>query len=72
MIDYILRLLVPAGMALGGLKSPLEASETVNEGQGSLNHTQGLKSQESSSENLTEFSLAPLVAVNSLKTIERN
>jgi hypothetical protein len=43
MIDYILRLLVPAGMALGGLKSPLEASETVNEGQGSLNTVNGLQ-----------------------------
>jgi hypothetical protein len=43
MIDYILRLLVPAGMALEALKRPLEAHKTVNEGQGSLNHTQGLK-----------------------------
>jgi hypothetical protein len=43
MIDYILRLLVPAGMALGRLKSPLEAFKTVNEGQDSLNHVQGLK-----------------------------
>jgi hypothetical protein len=66
MIDYILRLLLPASMALEALKRPLEASKTVNEGQGSLNTAQGLKSQERSSENLTESSLAPLVAVNSL------
>ena len=66
MIDYILRLLLPASMALEALKRPLEASKTVNEGQGSLNHVKGLKSQERSSENLTESSLAPLVAVNTL------
>jgi hypothetical protein len=44
MIDYILRLLVPAGMALEGLKRPLEASKTENEGQGSLNTVKPLKS----------------------------
>jgi hypothetical protein len=43
MIDYILRLLVPAGMALEAFKSPLEASKIENQGQGSLNHVQGLK-----------------------------
>jgi hypothetical protein len=43
MIDYILRLLLPASIALEGLKRPLEASKTVNEGQGSLNTVQGLK-----------------------------
>jgi hypothetical protein len=43
MIDYILRLLVPAGMALEALKRPLEAPKTVNQGQGSLNHVKGLK-----------------------------
>jgi hypothetical protein len=43
MIDYILRLLVPASIAIEGLKKPLEASKTVNEGQGSLNHVKGLK-----------------------------
>jgi hypothetical protein len=43
MLEYVLRLLLPASMALEGLKSPLEAPETVNEGQGSLNHSQGLK-----------------------------
>jgi hypothetical protein len=44
MIDYILRLLVPASMALEALKSPLEAPKTENQGQGSLNTVQGLKS----------------------------
>ena len=43
MIDYILRLLVPAGMALGRLKSPLEASKIENQGQGSLNNLNGLQ-----------------------------
>jgi hypothetical protein len=53
MIDYILRLLLPASMALAqapkvlstteALKKPLEAPETVNEGQGSLNHVKCLK-----------------------------
>jgi hypothetical protein len=66
MIDYILRLLLPASIALEALKRPIEAPKTVNEGQGSLNTVQGLKSQERSSENLTESSLAPLVAVNRL------
>jgi hypothetical protein len=44
MIDYILRLLVPASIALEGLKRPLEASKTENEGQGSLSHINSLKS----------------------------
>ena len=44
MLEYVLRLLVPAGMALEALKRPLEASETVNEGQGSLNTVKPLKS----------------------------
>ena len=54
MIDYILRLLLPASIALAqapkvlstteSLKRPLKAFKTVNEGQGSLNHVQGLKS----------------------------
>ena len=57
---------MPASIALEAIKKPLEAHKTVNEGQGSLNTVQGLKSQERSSENLTESSLAPLVAVNSL------
>jgi hypothetical protein len=43
MIDYILRLLLPASIALEGLKRPPEASKTENEGQGSLNTVQGLK-----------------------------
>jgi hypothetical protein len=53
MIDYILRLLLPASMALAqapkvlstteALKRPLEAPKTVNEGKGSLNHVNGLK-----------------------------
>ena len=43
MIDYILRLLVPAGMAIEAIKKPLEASKNVNQGQDSLNHVQGLK-----------------------------
>jgi hypothetical protein len=43
MIDYILRLLLPAGIAIEALKRPLEAPKTVNEGQGSLNHVNGLK-----------------------------
>ena len=54
MIDYILRLLLPASMALAqapkvlstteALKRPLEAHKTENEWQGSLNTVQGLKS----------------------------
>ena len=44
MLEYVLRLLVPAGMALEGLKKPLEALKTENQGQGSLNTVQGLKS----------------------------
>ena len=44
MLEYVLRWLMPASMALEALKSPLEAPETVNEGQGSLNTVQGLKS----------------------------
>jgi hypothetical protein len=43
MLEYVLRWLMPASIALEGLKRPLEASKTVNEGQGSLNHSQGLK-----------------------------
>jgi hypothetical protein len=53
MLEYVLRLLLPAGMALAqapkvlstteALKRPLEAPKTVNEGQGSLNTVQGLK-----------------------------
>ena len=53
MLEYVLRLLLPASIALAqapkvlstteALKRPLEAPETVNEGQGSLNHSQGLK-----------------------------
>ena len=43
MLEYVLRLLLPASMALEGLKRPLEASKTENEGQGSLNHVKGLK-----------------------------
>jgi hypothetical protein len=43
MLEYVLRLLLPASIALEGLKRPLEATKTVNEGQGSLNHSQGLK-----------------------------
>jgi hypothetical protein len=66
MLEYVLRWLIPASIALEGLKRPIEAPKTENEGQGSLNHSQGLKSQERSSENLTESSLAPLVAVNRL------
>jgi hypothetical protein len=44
MLEYVLRLLLPAGMALEAIKSPLEASKTENQGQGSLNTVQGLKS----------------------------
>jgi len=66
MIEIVLRWFLPSAIALEGLKRPIEATKTVNEGQGSLNTVQGLKSQERSSENLTESSLAPLVAVNSL------
>jgi hypothetical protein len=43
MLEYVLRLLLPASMALEALKSPLEAHKTVNEGQGSLNTVKGLK-----------------------------
>ena len=43
MLEYVLRLLLPAGMALEGLKRPLEAPKTENEGQGSLNTVNGLK-----------------------------
>ncbi len=43
MLEYVLRWLMPAGMALEGLKRPIEAPKTVNEGQGSLNHVNGLK-----------------------------
>jgi hypothetical protein len=43
MLEYVLRLLLPASMALEGLKRPIEAPKTVNEGQGSLNHVNGLK-----------------------------
>ena len=43
MIDYILRLLLPASIALEAIKKPLEAPKTENEGQGSLNHVNGLK-----------------------------
>jgi hypothetical protein len=43
MLEYVLRLLLPASIALEGLKRPLEAHKTVNEGQGSLNTVQGLK-----------------------------
>jgi hypothetical protein len=44
MLEYVLRWLMPAGMALEGLKSPIEAPKTENQGQGSLNTVQGLKS----------------------------
>jgi hypothetical protein len=44
MLEYVLRLLLPARIALEALKKPLEASKTVNQGQGSLNTVQGLKS----------------------------
>jgi hypothetical protein len=44
MLEYVLRWLMPASIALEGLKRPLEAPKTVNEGQGSLNTVQGLKS----------------------------
>jgi hypothetical protein len=44
MIDYILRLLVPAGRALEAFKSPLKASKIENQGQGSLNTVKPLKS----------------------------
>jgi hypothetical protein len=44
MLEYVLRLLLPASIALEGLKRPIEAPKTVNEGQGSLNTVQGLKS----------------------------
>jgi hypothetical protein len=53
MIDYILRLLVPAGMALGRLKKPLEASKIENQGQGSLNHTKGLKQPKNQHKEIT-------------------
>jgi hypothetical protein len=53
MIDYILRLLVPAGMALEGLKKHLEAPKTENQGQGSLNHTQGLKQPKNQHKEIT-------------------
>ena len=43
MLEYVLRLLLPASIALEALKRPLEATKTVNEGQGSLNHVKGLK-----------------------------
>jgi hypothetical protein len=33
MLEYVLRLLLPASMALEALKRPLEAPETVNEGR---------------------------------------
>jgi hypothetical protein len=43
MLEYVLRWLMPASIALEGLKRPIEAPKTENEGQGSLNHTEGLK-----------------------------
>ena len=43
MLEYVLRLLLPARIALEALKRPIEAPKTENEGQGSLNHTEGLK-----------------------------
>jgi hypothetical protein len=44
MLEYVLRWLMPTSIALEGLKRPLEAHKTENEGQGSLNTVQGLKS----------------------------
>ena len=43
MLEYVLRWLMPASIALEAIKKPLEAPETVNEWQGSLNTVQGLK-----------------------------
>jgi 2-polyprenyl-3-methyl-5-hydroxy-6-metoxy-1,4-benzoquinol methylase len=43
MLEYVLRWLMPASKALEALKRPLEAHKTVNQGQGSLNHVNGLK-----------------------------
>jgi hypothetical protein len=43
MIEIVLRWFLPSAMALEALKRPLEATKTVNEGQGSLNHVKGLK-----------------------------
>jgi hypothetical protein len=43
MLEYVLRWLMPASIALEALKRPIEAPETENQGQGSLNHVNGLK-----------------------------
>ena len=43
MLEYVLRWLMPASIALEAIKKPLEAHKTENEGQGSLNTVQGLK-----------------------------
>ena len=53
MLEYVFRLLVPAGMALEGLKKPLEASKIENQCQGSLNHTQGLKQPKNQHKEIT-------------------
>ena len=43
MLEYVLRLLLPASIALEWLKRPIEALKTENQGQGSMNTVQGLK-----------------------------
>ena len=43
MLGYVLRWLMPASIALEAFKRPLEASKIEKQGQGSLNHVQGLK-----------------------------